>query len=182
MVNSPHVRLQESSVNGYRCATDPGEPGKKEGRLSINDAEGHILEYLVGGRTVLEIGTGLGVSTRYMAKSAKLVITCDIDPWVQENIWPDLQRLPNVTTTKDLNNLGRQFDVVFIDGCHKYGACMDDITNTRQLLKSDGFYLLHDFYQGDVKKAIIDAKLFWTLIETWAGIAIAWQLKPRKEF
>ncbi len=50
------------------------------------------IEALVRGLDVLEIGTGLGVSTEWMARTAHSVVTVDIDPWVWKHVFPYLSR------------------------------------------------------------------------------------------
>jgi hypothetical protein len=79
-------------VNGaYQHPDDPGEPIFMTPRISITDDEGEILYILSKGKDVLEIGTGLGVSTCWLADNAHKVVSVDIDPWVQEKVWPGIE-------------------------------------------------------------------------------------------
>ena len=57
----------------------PDDPAK---RVSVSEQEAAILEGLVLDRFVLEVGTGLGVSTMRMTKTAIHILTVDNDPWV----------------------------------------------------------------------------------------------------
>lgn len=99
----------------YQCPDDPGEPVYNAPRVSITDEEGRILQEYANGRRVLEIGTGLGVSTHHLRTAAELWTT-DIDAWVKENVWPGLRELGVNCVERD--EIVGQFDLIFIDGCH----------------------------------------------------------------
>src|SRR5438552_5695279 len=108
------VDLARSKHGGYRSLSDPGEPSTGFYRISVTDTEGAFLAFLAAGKRVLEIGTGLGVSTNYLAMTAREVVTLDIDPWVHTNVWPNL---PENVTPSTIAGVG-PYDLVFIDGAH----------------------------------------------------------------
>ena len=108
------MTLELDSNGSYRHLDDPGEPTTGDPRLSVTDEEAAILSVLAHGRTVVEFGTGLGVSTRALAQTAQLVCTVDVDEWVQDTIWPDLP--VNVVCHVDRSELPTQADMVFIAG------------------------------------------------------------------
>lgn len=167
------IDLIPSAINGYGCLADPGEPGTNAPRLSINDVEGRILSELVRGLSVLEIGTGLGVSTKWMAKTAAGVYTVDIDPWVQEHVFPTMPG--NVICLGSLPQLDRCFAAAFVDGCHDYESVRKDIVTGRLYVKRGGLLIFHDLYIEGVKRAIDEA--FgdrYIHIQTIAGMALAW--------
>lgn len=166
------LELVLSSVNGYICPADPGEPGSESQRMSVNDREGSVLTSLVHGLRVLEIGTGLGVSTNYLAASAAEVITVDIDPWVIENVFPTLA--PNVKPLASLEGVTFCVDAAFIDGLHTYEACRDDILKARLHVKPGGMIIFHDLYIQGVFDAIQRSGLPYVHIQTMAGMALAW--------
>lgn len=109
---------------GWVRQDDPGEPQTGVGRISISELEAGILAAVAADRTVIEIGTGLGVSTRALASTARSVTTVDIDPWVHETIWPDLP--DHVERLRSLPADG-QWDVAFIDGDHNRLAVRTDL-------------------------------------------------------
>lgn len=121
----PTIELVSGTDGSYSCPTDPGEPcGGK--RVSITEEEGKILADLVKGKRVLEIGTGLGVSTRYMARTARIVYTVDVDPWVKENVWPELEEVGYIVCI-DYPWEAVDVEVAFIDGLHTKEQVIIDI-------------------------------------------------------
>lgn len=142
------MRLNRTVDGNYVCPDDPGEAGYDvvDPRRSVTDEEGEILATLAAGRRVLEIGTGLAVATRYLARAAREVVTVDVDPWVTDPV------VENVRFMRDVP--GEEFDLAFIDGNHKYEAVMSDIARANAPLIA-----LHDTYLDDVKRAAGDCKL-----------------------
>lgn len=162
------MNLQPSDINGYYCPDDPMK------RLSVNDQEAKLISSLVNQMFVLEIGTGLGVSTRALAEKAKTVVSVDPDPWCHENVWPVLAKdLHNVVFLKQIPNNGR-FDAIFIDGDHSYEAVVSDIENSRRVAVPGCVYIFHDSRIPDVKKAIREQFKEWVDCSTAAGIGVAW--------
>lgn len=140
--------LQRSLEGNYYDTDDPGEPGYGEDytlpRRSVTDQEARILASLARGKTVLEIGTGLAVSTRALASRALRVVTVDVDPWVRD------PGLPNVEFRRDLPPKDMQFDFVFIDGNHNKESVVADIESCRHI----PLLVLHDTYYDSVQEAI----------------------------
>ena len=137
------------TVDGnYECPDDPGEAGYLGWcrRRSVTDEEADILKELCTGQKVLEIGTGLGVSTRAIATTAREVVSIDIDPWCHEFEFPANVRLMNEIPDEP-------FDLTFIDGNHHYQNVMEDIR------KAIGKIILHDYYLDDVRMAVQDSRL-----------------------
>jgi len=166
------IELIKSPINGYSCRADPGEPGAGTPRLSINDTEGRIISELVRGLSVLEIGTGLGVSTRWLASTARRVLTLDCDSWVQDHIWPTLPA--SVICLRELRGARYCLEAAFIDGSHQYQAVMTDITLAMLNVKPGGLLIFHDLYIADVERALVDRNLLFVHIQSTAGLALAW--------
>lgn len=155
------MRRHESG--SWEHPDDPGEPSTGVRRLSVTDTEAAILSTIAAGKSVLEIGTGLGVSTRALARWAEIVYTLDIDEWVFKTILPTLPE--NVVGITDRNIKGRLFDVVFIDGDHSAAAVTDDLRFAREVCQ--GVIVCHD------SKAIgeyLDGD--WLHIATTHGLAV----------
>lgn len=164
------IRL-ERAPNGYYCPDDPGEPfGDK--RWSVSDTEARLLSELFAGKNVLEIGTGLGISARKMAETAKCVHTVDVDAWVKENVLPSLPH--NVIFYDNIKNVPGSLDGAFIDGLHVYKQVMEDIVNARNMVKKGGLIILHDYHIDDVYNAIMDCNMNCIEIKTFAGMALYW--------
>lgn len=128
--------------------------------MSVTDDECRVLAWLAQGRCVLEIGTGLGVSTRAMAETAFGMLTIDPDPWVAENLsWLPL----NVAHRARLEEWAGQvdFDMAFIDGDHEEEAVLRDIQSVLPLLRRGGPVVLHDTNLEGVRRA---AESFGTLV------------------
>ena len=135
---------------------DPRDPGEEtnEGRkrISVTDRECLILAELARHKTVLEIGTGLGISTRAMASTAKQVTTVDPDPWVHKNIWPVLPN--NVGCFSELTDSASGFNLVFIDGEHTTEACRRDLETARSRMSLGGVVVVHDYFAREVAAAV----------------------------
>lgn len=136
------VELFEHKGTGYMSAQDPGEPGYQIvlRRTSITDEEGRLLSALVRDRKVLEIGTGLGVSTRYLAATAYHLTTVDTDPWVQACIH---SVLTDVTCLQELPSKG-EWDVVFVDGNHVKDQAVKDVRWALEHVVKGGLVIVHD--------------------------------------
>lgn len=159
------MELKQRPDGSYTGTGDPGEHSTGHPRVSITDDEGRMLAQMAAGLTVLEIGTGLGVSTGYLASKAKRVVTLDVDGWVHEHVWPTLPA--NVSTSYDRGEIhGSTFDLVFIDGDHTPGQVLADIEFAKSVCASDGVIVAHD--------AIPLARLFegWNMIVTTHGLAV----------
>lgn len=162
----------DRAPNGYYCPDDPGEPfGGK--RWSVSDTEARLIADFFRFRSVLEIGTGLGVSTKKIAEVATHVVTIDVDPWVKENVVPGLPT--NVSFYSRIEDMiPKMFDGAFIDGLHVYKQVMEDIVNARKMVKKGGLIILHDYHIDDVYAAIMDCRMNCIEIKTFAGLALYW--------
>jgi hypothetical protein len=173
------VILQPTEYGSYVCPDDPGEPTTGIRRISVTDEECRFLNVLARGKHVVEIGTGLGISTRALAGGALTVRTIDIDPWVRDNIFPTL---PD-------NVIGHWFDIetddevewpvvdgdvglVFIDGEHTPQALTSDLQFAESFAEYTDTPLLivcHDAKMPEVADALDDE---WIHVDTHHGLAI----------
>jgi hypothetical protein len=133
-------------VGNYLDPDDPGEPGYPDHwkRRSVTDEEAEILAKIATGKRVMEIGTGLGVSTRAIASTAAHVVTVDPDPWVKDPC------LANVEFRRSLPSADVQFDLAFIDGHHREDAVVADILSCRKI----PMLVIHDSRTPSVRAAI----------------------------
>jgi predicted O-methyltransferase YrrM len=131
----------------FQCATDPS----KNDRASITQNEGRYLASWAAGLRVLEIGTGLGVSTVCLASTAKEVMTIDPSEWVRAAL-----KLPaNVVQLASFDEVhGGEFDMAFIDGLHDKRSVMRDIVDCLQVVKYGGSIAFHDLSHGTVQDAV----------------------------
>jgi hypothetical protein len=154
----------------YRHPDDPGEPTTGDPRLSVTDLEADILAALVAGHDVLEIGTGLGVSTRAMAATACSVTTLDVDEWVHATIWPTLP--DNVTGARSTAELLGTYGAVFIDADHSTEAVARDLELALKVCEC-GVILAHDTGSKHVRDGLRAAD-GWHWIGTTHGIGVLW--------
>ncbi len=133
--------LIKTPIGNFLAEDDPGDPLIATKRRSVTTEEAEILKDLAKGKRVLDVGTGLGVSARAMAKTAKEVISVDVDPWAHSFEFPDNVKL--VTKIPEWN-----FDLAFIDGSHKVQAVYDDLKAAFALI-----YILHDCYHWEILQA-----------------------------
>lgn len=131
----------------------------------MTDEEAEVLATLVDGLAVLEIGTGLGVSTRALASTARSVVTVDIDPWVWSTIWPTLPE--NVTGSPDVPD--GVFDAAFIDGDHDTESVRRDLAAAMSVVRPDGLLIAHDTNYGHVRQGLGDG---WEFIATYHGLGV----------
>lgn len=141
--------------NGSRvCTDDPGEPATGKPRLSITQEEGMLLRWLAKDKRVLEIGTGLGVSTEWLASSAFRVDTVDTDPWVWEHVFASFPVSPTLRCYRDRINLPeRDYDMVFIDGNHTTDDTAADVAFARSVCPR-GVIAVHDAKIDKVRVAL----------------------------
>lgn len=154
----------------YRHPGDPGEPSTSNPRVSVTDEEAAILAALFHKMTVVEFGTGLGVSTRALASTAQRVHTVDIDPWVHGTIWPSLPA--NVSRHKGRAQLPNIVDGAFIDGDHSVEATRDDVDDAahRAIL----LIVVHDFNADPVRSAAESVTDGWLSVPTRHGLGVKW--------
>lgn len=160
------MNLQHLDYGSYVSPDDPGEPTTGVRRISVTDREADLLAFLARGRTVVEIGTGLGTSTRAMTPYARHLWTVDIDPWVQHNVWPTLAKYVRKSSTRP----NGWFDMVFIDGDHATESATADIDYALSVVKL-GMIVVHDANMDSVRAALVGP---WHTIDTHHGIAICY--------
>jgi hypothetical protein len=149
------IPLKRLEHGNFTSLVDPGEPGYEQykslsesARWSITPDEGDILAMLAKDKRVCEIGTGLGISTVYLASSANHVATIDVDPWVQENIFPWLLSIENmgclIRAYGGRALVDTYFDLFFIDGLHVFEAVEADLEWCLDHSNGPADILLHD--------------------------------------
>jgi predicted O-methyltransferase YrrM len=128
----------------------------------LSEAEGRALAEAAVGKDVLEVGSYKGLSTVWLARTARQVTAVDTF---------DGRATPKPGSTFDefQNNLYRcgvyykvavhighsqfvlpvlsdaSFDLVFIDGDHDYGSVCEDVRLSLRLLRPGGVLALHDY-------------------------------------
>jgi len=144
---------------------DPGEPDGAGGRethprMGVAPIESAILSSLAIRRRVVEIGTGLGISTRALASVAEAVYTVDPDPWVyQGRIGAELMRdHPNIVCVPHTKQIPKDYrwDLVFIDGLHTREAVRQDAAFAVSRLEPGGILLFHDTNWPGVHEGLRD--------------------------
>lgn len=166
--------LERHTLGNYTHPGDPGEPTTGKPRVSVTDDECRVLAWLAQERDVLEIGTGLGVSTRALASTCDHLCTVDPDPWVTENVVPHLDYLKVWYEPAICEEwAGRTFGLAFIDGDHSEDAVLRDIQSVLPLLRPGGLVVLHDTNLDGVRRA---AESFGTLVRMdtkgWLGLLL----------
>lgn len=153
------------ATRGISHPDDPGEPhpdNRAIPRVSVSEQDAALLAQLARDRTVCEIGTGLGVSTRAFASTAFSVLTVDIDPWVHQTVWPLLP--PIVKTARSRPN--GVYDMVFIDGAHQQEPVEDDF---KWAMAHGDLIVAHDFRET---RQWLEAFGEWVMVDTTYGIGI----------
>lgn len=151
---------------------DPGEPTTGHPRLSVTDGEADRLAELVAGLRVVEFGTGLGVSTRALARTAEFVATIDPDPWVQANVWPDLpDNVVGFASADEVVAAGHVFSAAFIDGDHAPDSVRRDVKLAESLCGPGALLLAHDTNYARVRKGLGAG---WEFLQTEHGIGLRW--------
>lgn len=168
------MNIEHLEGGSIRRTDDPGEPTTGKPRISIADDEIDILTEAARGHIVLEIGTGLGVSTRALAQHAKSVITVDPDPWVKEHIRHTLPgNVLHVATIDDIPD-GIPFNMAFIDGDHSTESTLRDIKTVRELCTVGTRIWVHDAKYPNVAAAL--DPYIWEILPTTHGLAW-WDIK-----
>jgi hypothetical protein len=154
----------------------------------------------VQGSSYLEIGVRRGETIARIECSQKV----GVDPFLQlEKITPSelSERLKDITfyqITSDeyFKSYKTKFDIIFIDGLHRYEQVILDILNALKCLKENGFIVVHDcnpqnehsatrewhegIWNGDAWKAIYDIKQNYPDVKYFVmnedfGLGILWK-------
>ena len=119
-------------------------------------------------RDTLEIGTGLGFTSLFLASAAK---DSGVKHWAIE---PDLRNINSLKKMRDKYNFGgyfkilegkseeiewpwkedKKFGLIYIDGLHTYEACLADIKRYWKLVREGGYLIIHDINKKPVAKAV----------------------------
>lgn len=171
--------ITQHESGSYFDTEDPGEPGYagKVPRLSVTDEECAFLTHLAYARNVLEIGTGLAVSTKALAHGADHVVTVDPDPWVREHVWPRLAGW-NVRWLESLAELKTRnhcfASLAFIDGNHKFDSVVADLRSVLPFLADGALIVLHDIKASSVELAARSVFSKVRIIDTTHGLGLCW--------
>lgn len=130
----------------YQGVHDPD----RNQRASVTNQEALILAELAAGKRVLEIGTGLGVSTVAMAQTAKFVVSVDTAPWVRQSVGLGGKGM----VVASIDEVTGPFDMAFIDGLHDFESVSKDIEDAILLVKPGGVIVFHDMGQSGVAEAV----------------------------
>ncbi len=112
--------------------------------------EAAILARLATGKVVLEIGTGLGVSSRAIASTARRLDTVDNDEWVHRVVWPGLAKLPNVRPMKAIPD-GETYQLIFVDGNHHVDSVRADMLAVSEVRAPGCLIVMHDWSLSGVR-------------------------------
>ncbi len=137
----------------------PSYPGTGPVRWSISVPQGQRLAELAEGKRVLEIGTGTGLSTEYLALTAKRVRTYDVDDEVKRLVWPHMPA--NVECVdRRVHEVEGVYDLFFIDGLHDRAGLEEDIADCRPCAAPGAVWIFHDFQMASVEATVTQSRLF----------------------
>jgi len=144
------VTIQPHPSNEQDCQyQSPDDPGRQD-RSSVTLQEGVLLSEWASGHRVMEIGTGLGVSTVALAHHADFVHTIDPSEWVRSA----LTMPQNVRQWASVEDVPGTFGRIFIDGLHDFASVCKDIESALLMLSPEGQVAFHDMCQSDVRAAV----------------------------
>jgi len=128
---------------------------------SITESERDRLTKLATGKHVLEIGSAYGYTTCFMAQVALDVTAVDPHagygsmpnslPVMQSNIkllgLENINMLINTSQAvlPSLIDAGNEYDLIFIDGDHRYSYAQFDLRHSWQMLPRDATMAAHDY-------------------------------------
>ena len=168
------MSVRELQNGSFVDDDDPGEPGTEQKRVSVTASEGQLLGWLVANKRVLEIGTGLGVSTDFLCTHARRVATVDIDPWVWANVWPELKEnwRNKVKCYAHRDHVEGMFDFAFIDGRHTEDETAADVAFAKDHIRR-GLIVVHDARIEAVSDALVQDHNDWMVVPTQHGMALS---------
>lgn len=112
-----------------------------------------IVNHLESGY-ILELGTNLGISTRYISipETVEKCLSIEGDEGLSEiakkhqktnvEIWNSRFE----EAIKKLKGTGKKFDFIFVDGDHKLESTLNNVEKLKALLKENGVIVLDDIY------------------------------------
>lgn len=128
---------------------------------SITKAQGRLLARIVNyfqPKTIVELGTHLGVSTAYLASTGANVFTIEGSPAtaavaqqnfekaditnVKQYVGAFEEQLPRLLADVDT------IDLAFIDGNHRYQPTLDYFTSLLTKATTNSIFILHDIYHS----------------------------------
>lgn len=160
---------------------DPGEPRHGRPRVGVAPEECELLRRFSHDARVLEIGTGLGFSTRaFIEGGARAVDTVDIDPWVRETIVPALEKEARAAeipfrAIADRAFIGFGYDIAFIDGAHDFESVRSDAVLAIMSARHGGLIFFHDWTGTDpVARAVesVIGQRYVHVVRTLYGIGV----------
>ncbi len=138
-------------------------------KSSLRHKYGRVIYYLVNEfkpATIIELGTGIGISTAYLAIASRQsrVISIEADPEKLAFAGRFLEQIgaDNVTLHKGLFNEllpgiladARHPVLVFVDGDHSYGKTMDYYAQIKKYINEESFIVFDDIrWSDDMEKA-----------------------------
>ena len=191
-----------AALHPYKCSdhhlTGPITAQQIEGQGSVYHLEGRILHAMAAeyGGPILEIGSDLGISTRYLAAGASLhrgsvapyVYAYDpLHKWEADADADWAGKIKQVHTAFAKSDL--VFSMAFIDGDHRYGSILADYTCASKCVR--GPLVFHDTHpdcpfptnpsngseaRQVVKDLLDEAKWDLVDIQSPAGLIIAYPL------
>jgi hypothetical protein len=166
------LTLQRTSHGNYVCHDDPGERSAEGAqRISVTENEAALLADAARNKTVVEIGTGLGISTRALASTAHVVTTVDPDDWVGSVVAADLP--PCVTHVRCVDDIPPDHlpaSFAFIDGDHSFEAVVADLISVMERCVPGSEIYLHDGYLSSVRRAVSSLGLDYTEVVGRDGV------------
>jgi predicted O-methyltransferase YrrM len=118
-----------------------------------------LIDYF-GARHVLELGTSLGIMTRYMAQmpSVEYIHTVEGNPAIaqytrdhifknESKIW--LEQNSFRSAIHSLISNERRFDLIYLDGSHTFTDTIEFVDLLNSILKDDGIIVVDDLYWSD---------------------------------
>jgi predicted O-methyltransferase YrrM len=138
---------------------------------AITRRESNLIADLTAGKHVLEIGSYLGYSTVWMALNGATVVAVDPHEWMDSRLEYEANlRRYNITRIETIYALSQDavgmlprgaFDAAFIDGDHSYENATFDLRLARDVVRSGGWILAHDYtfpgYNGGGWPGVIQA-------------------------
>lgn len=132
-----------------------------------------LIELLPPHGMMLEIGSADGVTAAKIAQAHPGARIISVDPYLGPDV--DRERLANWKKNQQHNQhlwlskldifhfvCGQKFDVVLVDGSHRYANVMSDMQYSLTLLKETGILAMHDYGNDDWRqvKQAVDRFLF----------------------